>query len=164
MSRHFQKDPEPPRPHAPSLRLPTFLVPSRPSGWRLISCQASPGSSGSCLNTLALSEAGPGREGLRQLELPKPAKGVARVAKCSGAGPGQEAGRLFSELRQSNPDSGARGRGRAPLIKESLQCPPVPHPLGFWEIPAGGVVLLIPEKLPLGAQYPRGRVLGQGWK
>ena len=54
--------------------------------------------------------------------------------------------------------------GRAPLIKESLQCPPAPQPLGFWEIPAGGVVLLIPEKLPLGAQYPRGRVPGQGWK
>lgn len=164
MSRHFQKDPEPPRPHAPSLRLPTFLAPSRPSGWRFISCRASPGSSGSCLNALALSEAGPGREGLWQLELAKACQGSGSCGQVLRRGPGQEAGRLFSELRQSNPDAGARDRGRAPLIKESLQCPPAPHPLGFWEIPAGGVVLLIPEKLPLGAQYPRGRVLGQGWK
>ena len=72
---------------------------------------------------------------------------------------GQEAGRLVSGLLQVTPDLEARDAGRGPLIKESLQCPPAPQPLGIWEIPGGGVIPLIPKKLPQAAQSPGRRVL-----
>lgn len=45
------------------------------------------------------------------------------------------------------------------MIKESRQCPPAPQPLGIWEIPGGGVIPLIPRKLPQAAQSPGRRVL-----
>lgn len=50
-------------------------------------------------------------------------------------------------------------KGGDPMIKESWQCPPAPQPLGIWEIPGGGVIPLIPRKLPQAAQSPGRRVL-----
>lgn len=71
-----------------------------------------------------------------------------------------QARRLVLGLLQSTPYFGARAVGRAPLINESqtLQGPPSPTPHGFWEIPGGGLVLLIPEKLRLAAQCLNARV------
>lgn len=45
------------------------------------------------------------------------------------------------------------------MIKESQQCPPAPQPLGIWKSLGGGVIPLIPRKLPQAAQSPGRRVL-----
>lgn len=110
------------------------------------------------MKTLELSlRLGQGGWGWLSCSWQRPAKGVASVAQISGTVPGQETGKLFLGLLQNTPDFGTRGDGRGPQTKESqtLQHPPPPQPLcGFWEIPEGGVIPLIPEKPSLAAQCP----------